>query len=160
LHEAPTVGASYHSIDCDTPGGQITLQIWDTAGQEKYKSLGSFYYQGAIGAIAVFAITNRESFDGISDWISAFHDVAGTDGCVFIAANKTDLADQRVVSDMEANGFAEKKGFPLYTVSAKTGEAIRDLIDDLAKAIALKLDDIRPPVDIAVEATESGDSCC
>lgn len=80
----------------------IKIQFWDTAGQEKFAAVAQTYYQQAQGAIVVYDITNRRSFERVKNWIQNIQDVAG-EGCqILIIGNKNDLDHKRAVSLEEA----------------------------------------------------------
>jgi small GTP-binding protein len=133
--EAPTIGANWqlyvHEFNCE----RVELQIWDTAGQEKFRSLGPLYYRSASGAIAVFDVTRRSSFESLDSWISAFTEVAGLQVTVVIAANKSDMDHERQVSQKESQDWARQRGCMLYETSAKTGENVAQLFRALAEEV-------------------------
>jgi small GTP-binding protein len=157
--QEPTIGATYQTVIRQVAGGTLQLQIWDTAGQEKYKALGTFYYQNAVAAIVVFDVTDPASFDALPEWIEAFHQVVGTEGLVYVVANKIDLVEDTVVLTDDAADWAEKKGYTFYSVSAKTGESVQPLVDHMANAIAQKVAmttaDVSP-----IETPAPQSSCC
>ena len=72
-------------------GKQIKLQIWDTAGQETFKSITRSYYRGSIGVVLVYDITNRDSFNNVSKWLDETKSYANDKITVMLVANKTDL---------------------------------------------------------------------
>jgi small GTP-binding protein len=133
----PTVGVSVtHNLTI--PSGShptnITINLWDTAGQERYRSLGPMYYKNADAAMAVFDLTNLESFENLDNWIQTFCDVV-VDGRVFVLGNKSDLQAERAVMDDQIQAYVESKNFPYFATSAKTGDGIQEaftqLTDDL-----------------------------
>jgi small GTP-binding protein len=133
--EHPTVGANWqlyvHDFNCE----RVELQIWDTAGQEKFRSLGPLYYRSASGAIAVFDVTCRSSFENLEGWINNFTEVAGCNGVIVIAANKSDYEEARQISMRESQEWARQRGYMIYETSAKTGENVRQLFGGLAEAV-------------------------
>ena len=100
--EPNTVGTLYDSFTDKRDKNDIEVQIWDTAGQEQYRSLGPIYYRSSAGAIVVFDITNKKSFDDLEEWISVFKREAGERTIVVVVGNKTDLESDRVVSKEDA----------------------------------------------------------
>jgi small GTP-binding protein len=134
-HELPTVGANWQLYVQDFNNDRVELQIWDTAGQEKFRSLGPLYYRSAVGAVAVFDVTNRGTFEHLESWITAFTEVAGTDVKIVIAGNKCDLDGDRQVSIKESREWATQRGFMIYETSAQTGENVANLFRALAEAI-------------------------
>jgi small GTP-binding protein len=130
-----TIGAEWQLFSHNIGNELVQFQIWDTAGQEKYRSLGPLYYRNAIGAVLVFDVTDRSSFGNLPGWVSAFTTVAGTEVVIIAAANKCDLEDKRQVSSKEAFDWATSQKFPLYETSAKSGQGITALFNALAEEV-------------------------
>ena len=101
----PTLGASFKSRVLQIPNeGDIKLNLWDTAGQEKFKSLTRMYYQDAEAAIIVYDTTFRESFDSAKNWIKDLKENANIpDIIIAIVGNKCDLTDKQEVNLEEAH---------------------------------------------------------
>jgi small GTP-binding protein len=135
-YEQNTVGANWHLHTEDIQGERIELQIWDTAGQERYRSLGPLYYRNAVVAIAVYDVTNRESFDSLPGWIDAFRAVAGANGGVFVVGNKIDLEDKRQIPFDQASEWARSRQYEFYETSAKTEDGVKDLFRSVAAQVA------------------------
>jgi small GTP-binding protein len=134
-NQTPTIGASYQIYVVDMNSIKIELQIWDTAGQEKFRALGPIYYRNATGAIAVFDITNRTSFENLGLWIASFTEAAGDGATLAIAGNKADLESAREVTDAKAREFAIGQKAEYYETSASTGQSIEQMFTELAKRI-------------------------
>ena len=134
-----TTGASYagKTVAFDEFGGKcIKFEIWDTAGQEKYRALTKIFYKDAGVAILVYDITRRESFEEIkSYWYHQIKDCAPSNIVLGIAANKCDLYDNEQVSEEEARKFADEIGavFKLTSASTNTG------IEELFKGVGCKV---------------------
>lgn len=86
-----TIGVEFGSKIITVNDKQLKLQIWDTAGQETFKSITRSYYRGSIGVILVYDITNRESFNNISRWLDETKSYANDKVVVMLVGNKTDL---------------------------------------------------------------------
>lgn len=134
-YEQTTVGANYQLYVEEIDGKKVEIQIWDTAGQEKFKSLGPIYYRNARGAAVVFDVTNRNTFDHLGEWINAFTEVAGTDTAIFIVANQIDKVDGRQVESDEILSWAGSNGYKVFETSAKTGEGVTELFHSIAAEI-------------------------
>lgn len=134
-YEQSTVGANYQLYVEEIDGKKVEIQIWDTAGQEKFKSLGPIYYRNARGAAVVFDVTNRHTFDDLTEWITAFTEVAGTDTAIFIVANQIDRADARQVDSDEVKKWADSNDYKVFETSAKTGVGIKELFHEIATEI-------------------------
>jgi small GTP-binding protein len=107
-------------------GIKVKLQIWDTGGQERFQYVRPLYYRGAMGAILLFDLTNRESFDHIPKWIEEVKSNAG-EIPMLLVGNKSDLVNERSVTRSEAEAFARE--FQLYYIesSAKDGTGVGDV---------------------------------
>jgi Ras-related protein Rab-21 len=133
--QTPTVGANYQIYPTRIDSLDVELQIWDTAGQERFRALGPIYYRYADAAVAVYDVTNHESFDALETWIRGFFEVAGTRAKVAIVGNKSDLGAISEVTKSEAEEFAERNGFTHFQSSAKTGEGVEIIFESLARTI-------------------------
>ncbi|KAK8890133.1 hypothetical protein M9Y10_034893 [Tritrichomonas musculus] len=134
-HEAGTIGANYQVFSQLINGSRIELQIWDTAGQEKFRALAPIYYRSTSAAIVVFSLSNRQSFLDLNPQIETFFNVADQQAIIYVAANKSDLYDEYQVSFDECEQWAKERGFHIYLTSAKTGEGIRQMFSDLANEL-------------------------
>jgi small GTP-binding protein len=133
--QASTIGANYQIYSTEFQDLKVDVQIWDTAGQEMYRSLGPIYYRDALAAIAVFDVTNRQSFDDLGEWIDSFKCAAGSKTVVVVVGNKIDQVGQRAVRQEEAEAMAKEHGFLCFHTSAKTGEGVHEVIHTVAQQI-------------------------
>ena len=135
----PTLGAMFISKVADFPdyNSSIKFQVWDTAGQEKYRSLAAMYYQDAAAAVLVYNITNKESFSGITYWMKELKNHAPDNIKIFIAANKSDLVEQEAISLGEGKKLAEDNGAVFKMTSAKDGTGINELFMSIPLALGL-----------------------
>ncbi len=140
----PTIGASFTSKVMEIPNTSETmkLQIWDTAGQEKYKSLASMYYKDATAALLVYDITSQESFENIKFWVKELKDNVGDQLVVAIAANKSDLIEEEMVDMESASQFANEVGAVFKQTSAKENIGIFDIFLSICLTIRPDLADI------------------
>lgn len=160
--ERNTIGALYDSFTREYKGKTISIQLWDTAGQEQYRSLGPVYFRSATAALVVFSIVSRESFASLSEWIKAFRSVAGDNTVLIIVGNKCDLPD-RVVQIQEAKEWAAANGCKYVETSAKTGQGINILFDELVASIAtMHFEDSAQPFNSQLVQRRPGDrsGCC
>ena len=112
----------------------IRLKIWDTIGQEKYRSITRQYYRDALGAIVVFDLTDKKSFDDVKEWMSDLKNNGEEDTVIIILGNKSDLSAERLVTQEEIKqSFGNT--YPYYDVSAKNGNNISLAFDKLKKLI-------------------------
>ena len=126
-----TIGLDFHSKNVDINNTTIRLLLYDTAGQEKFKSLIPMYIRDANIIIVVYDITNKDSFTHTEHWVNETKDLKREDAIFVLVGNKTDLDDTRAVSHKEAEDFASEKGFLFHEVSAKTGEEVQELFTSI-----------------------------
>jgi Ras-related protein Rab-2A len=93
-----TIGVEFGSKIISVNDKQIKLQIWDTAGQETFKSITRSYYRGSIGVILVYDITNRDSFNNIMKWLDETKNYANDKVTMLLVGNKTDLDAKYLLS--------------------------------------------------------------
>jgi small GTP-binding protein len=134
-NESSTIGANWLLFPHEFNGTPMEMQIWDTAGQEKFKALGPLYYRLAVGAVAVYDVTNRQSFEDLEEWIQSFLSVVA-DSVVVIIGNKADLSGIREVTSDDGIEFAKTFNFPYFETSALTGANVAEAFDAIMLAIA------------------------
>lgn len=115
------------------------LEIWDTCGEEKYRSLTRQYYRKSQGMIILFDLTNRTSFTNLSLWLNDIRANADSECEKIIVGNKSDLEEGRQVTKKEAEVFANDNGYNYFEISAKSGMNVEPLFEHLARAISKKL---------------------
>merc|ERR1719460_683102 len=115
-----TVGVEFGSKTVDVGGKLVKLQCWDTAGQDRFRSIVRSYYRGAAGALLVYDITRRESFEHVSQWIAEARQNADPDLVITLVGNKCDKASERQVSFEEGQHFAQRYGLYFTETSAVT----------------------------------------
>ena len=126
-NEQNTIGALYDSFQEVREGHKIEIQIWDTAGQEQYRSLSPVYFRSAAAAIIVFDVTNDESFQNLPGWLTSFREVSTDKAIVIVVGNKTDLEAARKVTREDAEDFARRNDCEYAETSARTGDGVQDL---------------------------------
>ena len=116
-------------------GDKIKMQIWDTAGQEKYKSITSHHYRKAVGALLVYDITRRITFDDCIKWFSELKNFTDKDCMICIVGNKLDIIQNnpklREVTKEEGENFAKRNNTLFYEMSAKKFDEINRCFEDL-----------------------------
>ena len=122
----PSIGVDFFSKTLKFKGKIMKLQIWDSAGQEKFKSLIPNYIRGASLIFLVYDITNKSSFDNLPNWIKFINDIENTN--IVIVGNKTDLENKREISIEECKKFCEENNFDFFEVSAKEGNGLYDML--------------------------------
>ena len=120
----PSIGVDFMSKIIKYRGQNIKLQIWDTAGQEKYKGLIPSYVRNSSIVFLIYDISVKTSFDNIPKWISFIRSIENT--TLVLCGNKIDL-DKREVTKEQGEALAQKEGIAFYEISAKSGEGIKNM---------------------------------
>ena len=130
-----TIGVEYKEKVITLNNRKIGLQIWDTSGQERFRSITQNFYRGADGILFVFDVTNKESFDNIKMWLNE-PQVVELNSQKILVGNKIDLEEQRVISKekMEDLG-AKNNNLVSFETSAKTGENVEKVFTKIAELI-------------------------
>ncbi|CAI8615751.1 unnamed protein product [Vicia faba] len=137
-----TIGVEFQTKTVTINGKLIKAQIWDTAGQERYRAVTSAYYRGALGAMLVYDITKRQTFDHVARWVEELRSHADGSIVIMLIGNKGDLVDQRVVQTEDAVEFAEDQGLFFSETSAFSGENVNSaflkLLQEINKVVSKK----------------------
>lgn len=158
--QAPTIGAAYKMVPFQSNDGEIyNLHIWDTAGQETYRSTSPIYCRDSKAAMIVFDLTSPSSFNNIGVWIEILQNEG--DIPFVIVGNKNDLVRQRKVAKDEAHAAATKLGVEYFETSATTGDMVREAFLEVAKlAIGSEQKQfMTTSVDVR-NGDNDGSSCC
>lgn len=131
-----TVGFEFFSLNLKMEDSIIKLQMWDTCGQEIYRSLISSFYKNSSLAMIMYSIDNEESFRNLDYWIKEIKNNSSPDIKIILIGNKVDLEDKRVVSKEEADNFARVNGIDeVYETSAKTGFNAKTIFSKAAQIL-------------------------
>ena len=150
----PTTGAGFFQYKSEGPNSR-EIQIWDTAGMERFRSLNSVYYHRAVGAILVFDLTNYESFKAIESWRQEFVSKTSPNTAMVLVGNKCDKVDDFEVEQTDIDSYVNEHGFKYFQASALTGENVTKCITELISML--------PPAEDNVETTPieaEKKSCC
>ncbi|EAY11391.1 small GTP-binding protein, putative [Trichomonas vaginalis G3] len=161
----PTIGVDNFAIKQTVDGEEVTLMINDTAGQEKFRSISKAYFRNAVGALVVFDVKDRQSFDAMDVWINDFNQMASPNAVILLVGNKIDLPD-RIISQEEAEEFALRHNAKYIETSAKTGaniqEAISKITIEITKGVKegiIKIkEDVKSELDPSKDQVKKG--CC
>ncbi|KAF9609552.1 hypothetical protein IFM89_016988 [Coptis chinensis] len=118
LDSKATIGVEFQTRTLVIQHKSVKAQIWDTAGQERYRAVTSAYYRGALGAMLVYDITKRQTFDHIPRWLEELRSHADKNIVIILIGNKSDLENQRAVPTEDAKEFAQKEGLFFLETSA------------------------------------------
>ncbi len=131
-----TIGFEFLTFNMRINNNVLKLQIWDTCGQEVYKSLITNFYRNSSLALIIYAINNMDSFKHAENWLNELKAQANPNVKVFLVGNKSDLENERVVSREDGEKFKEEKNLDKFIeTSAKTGENARNVLLEAAKLL-------------------------
>ena len=131
-----TIGFEFLTFNIRINNNVLKLQIWDTCGQEVYKSLITNFYRNSSLALILYAINNMDSFKHAETWLNELKAQANPNVKIFLVGNKSDLEDERVVSKEDGERFREEKNLDKFIeTSAKTGENARGALLEAAKLL-------------------------
>jgi len=130
-----SAGVDFRFRTLDVGGKACKLQIWDTAGQEKYRTITSAYYRGADGIVIVYDVTSKSSMRHVADWLVEVNRYSAEDTCKLLIGNKCDLAAARAVSTDEGREFAEELGCSFAETSALSGDGVEGAFLELTSAL-------------------------
>ncbi|KAL1291873.1 ras-related protein RABB1b [Arachis stenosperma] len=121
-----TIGVEFGARMVTIDSRPIKLQIWDTAGQESFRSITRSYYRGAAGALLVYDITRRETFNHLASWLEDARQHANPIMTIMLIGNKCDLSHRRAVSKEEGEQFAKENGLLFLEASARTAQNVEE----------------------------------
>ena len=131
-----TIGLDYRLKNMKLKSGKnIKLQIWDTAGQDRFRAITKNYYKGANGIILIYDVTSSKTYDNVKSWVSQIREEASPNVVVYLCGNKIDMTNEREISPEDGKKLAEEFGFPFIETSAKTGININETFEDLVERI-------------------------
>ena len=132
-----TIGLDYRLKTMTLKSGKnIKLQIWDTAGQDRFRAITKNYYKGANGIILIYDVTNVQSYENVKNWISQIREEANPNVVIYLAGNKVDVSEQeKLVKTEDGKKIADEFKLKFYETSAKNGVNINEIFEDLVEVI-------------------------
>ena len=131
-----TIGMDYKIKNYELENGDIIkLYIWDTAGQDRFRSITSNYYKGADGIILIYDITKQETFNNVRNWITSIKEEAPAKVVLILVGNKVDDEKNRAVPKSEGEKIADEYNLPFLECSAKSDINVTETFDVLVKKI-------------------------
>jgi small GTP-binding protein len=155
-----TLGAalSHHHVTVNEK--LVRLNIWDTAGQEAYRSLAKIYFRDCHCALVVFDVTVAESFEHVNYWLSELQQSSPADHSTVIVGNKIDLADLRKVTREEGHELARRSKATYIEVSAANGDGISDLFQEVGQLCMSQKREAAQGIVEKTRVKEERQNCC
>ena len=146
-----TIGAEFNSLYFQIKSKKVQLQVWDTAGMEKFRSIIKVFFNGSQAAFIVYDITRKETFEKVDSWLNMLQETASPNVKVILVGNKKDCEGTRQVPYEMGKAYADKHGFVYFIeTSAKTGEGIMEAFQKMAKELFTEHE-----AELAAEGTNS-----
>ena len=140
-----TIGVDFKSKAIDINGELVKLQIWDTAGAEKFQSITKAYFRGALGILVVFDLTDNDTFEKVSNWIDSINEIHEKISIILVG-NKSDLDHK--VSREKVESIAEKYKIKYFETSAKDNSNVYEVFQCLANDIHSRLENPNEPSNV------------
>jgi len=165
-----TIGADFSSRTLKVDGQDIDLQIWDTAGEERFHSVGAAFYRGTDACLLVYDITQHDSFKRVGVWLDDLLNKASVADVesfpLVLFGNKSDLEENRMVQEAEARNWAEQKKCGFFEVSAKTQANVAEGFTNVLKKFLANHDRIVQSTTMGIKLNQSDppprkkEDCC
>ena len=131
-----TIGLDYRLKSMTLKSGKnVKVQIWDTAGQDRFRAITKNYFKGAHGIILIYDVTDEQSFDNVSNWINQIKEEASDNVIIFLVGNKIDDVDHRKIQTENGENLANTFKLDFFETSAKTGENVQKTFQTLVQKI-------------------------
>ena len=134
----------------------VRIQIWDTAGQEAFRSITRTYYKSSTCAFIVYDITDKKSFENVITWLNECRDMCYKDILICLIGNKSDLEGKRVISYEEGKNFADENNLLFFETSAKNGSNIQECFNQSASILVDKIEKGQLKLDQASNGIQIG----
>lgn len=135
-----TIGLDFVSTKFSSPtGDNFTVKIWDTAGQDRFKTITYSFYKQADGVLIAFDVTNEQSFENVKNWIQSINDNADKDIVKMLVATKIDIEDDRKISKEEGEQLAQEYGIDYMETSAKADINVKATVQAIMEKVYIQL---------------------
>nr|XP_031847647.1 ras-related protein RabJ isoform X2 [Nomia melanderi]XP_031847648.1 ras-related protein RabJ isoform X2 [Nomia melanderi] len=134
-HVDPTIGASFFTCKLNLENTRILLKVWDTAGQEKFRSMAPMYYRNANAAMLVFDLTQYNTFTAMKGWVAELRKNVEGSIVLVVIGNKSDLKEERQVNAEEGRIYARKIGAIYHETSVVQDEGIDNVFLDIGREL-------------------------
>jgi small GTP-binding protein len=159
-----TIGVDFKVKEILVENKKVKLQIWDSAGQERFRNITMSYYRNCSGIIVVYDVTSHDTFEKVTEWISEVRRYVPTVPLV-VVGNKCDLVDKRRVTYEEGQELAKSLGLILLETSAKTNQNIEDAFQQVAVQLIKEAEnkpktEMKKSVNVGAQRPKKGNKKC
>lgn len=135
MNSKATIGVEFQTQSMEFDGKEIKAQIWDTAGQERFRAVTSAYYRGAVGALVVYDISRRHTFESVGRWLDELKMHSDMNVVTMLVGNKCDLESLREVPVEESKALAEAEKLFFIETSALNATNVNDAFQIVIKEV-------------------------
>ena len=151
-----TIGCEFMAKNITIKNRIVRIQIWDTAGQEAFRSITRTYYKSSTCAFIVYDITDKKSFENVLTWLNECRDMCYKDILICLIGNKSDLESKRVISYEEGKNLAEENNLLFFETSAKNAVNIHECFNDSTSVLVDKIENGQLKLDMASNGIQIG----
>ena len=160
-----TIGLDYRLKTLTLKNGKkVKLQIWDTAGQDRFRTITKNYYKGANGIILIYDVTSTETYENVENWISQIKEEASPNVVIYLVGNKVDMEDKRKVTTEEGQKIADENNLPFIETSAKSDININETFDNLVEKMDSVFSNLEKKDSVAISGNnlnkDNKKKCC
>ena len=160
-----TIGLDYRLKSMTLKNNKtVKLQIWDTAGQDRFRAITKNYYKSANGLILIYDVTNLQTYENVKNWIAQIKEESDPNVVIYLAANKIDLQDElKVVQTEDGQKMADEYHIPFFETSAKEGINVNEIFQDLVENVDEVYSKLEKPKDQRnklYDGTNKKKRCC
>lgn len=135
-NQISTIGVEFKHLKIKiNENKEIDFTLWDTAGQERFRSITKNYYKGAHGFLLIYDVTNRETLEGIQNWLKSIKENSRPNVKIMLIGNKIDISKKRQISTEEGKQLAKKYSCTFYETSAKSNLNVGEVISTIIKMV-------------------------
>ena len=156
-----TIGLDYKLKEVKLKDGKtVKVQIWDTAGQDRFRAITKNYYKGAQGITLIYDITNQITFENVRKWIDQIKEEVSEKVPIILVGNKIDIVERRVIKKEDGESMAKEYGLLFSECSAKTGENIDSTFNQLVEKTVENYSKVKAKGETLNNKKNKKKSCC
>ena len=145
-------------------GKTVKVQLWDTAGEERFRTIAKSYYRGSHGIILIYDVTNRKTFENIRKWLNQINEETSGKISILLIANKIDCVESRQVTKEEGKEMAKNAGLPIFEASAKdstnVNESFQYLIEKINENVSTTVEHVQVSAKLNTDIQPKKKNCC